>query len=163
MNYRLRELKYKIEFYFQKLFNKDHVANAEVWNLNFYLSKWILPRVHYLKKHSVSHPVDLDPQTWYYLLGEIEFACLFNSYEDWSETTKLEKRLIKELILEPYGDIREYLSGDFTWKDRDDGLCELDSSNVVADEEKKELYETMYERMVKGTKLIGEYYFNLWD
>lgn len=151
------------KFYTQKLFTRDHIAYVEVWGLEFYLATWLLPRIHHLKHHKVAYPVQLTPESWKYILGEIEFACVYNIYSDWAERTKLEKQLVKELILEPYGDVREYIFGDLNFVDRDDGMVEIKGDKLILDKGKKEIYYTLEERMRKGFKLIGEYYLNLWD
>jgi hypothetical protein len=141
--------KYNFQFYWEKVFNKDHVAYAEVWNLNNYLAAWILPRIHHLKKYKHVYPIDLTFDSWMYILGEIEFACVFMIYDAWDEKTKLERKLVKELILEPFGDVREYLE----WK----------GDKLKVDKQKKAVYHGLYKRMKKGFRLLGKHYLSLWD
>lgn len=161
-----RELKHHIKMTLQKVFRRDHYSDNEVWDLFFHNTRWLLPRVYQLKKYKQGFPVVFQSQEeWNYILGEIVFACVFSIYSDWDEKTTLEKKLVNELILEPFGDVREYLSGDFTWNDSENhpGYVELDSSGIKVDKEKEKINRDLEERMIKGFELYGKYYLSLWD
>lgn len=150
----------------QKIFRADHYSDNEVWDLFSHNTRWLLPRIYQLKKYKQGFPAFFKEQEeWNYILGEIIFACVFTIYNDWDEKSKLEKKLVKELILEPFGDVREFLSGDIKFKECKDNpeYVQLDSSDIKVDKEKERVNRDLEERAVKGFELLGKYYLNLWD
>jgi len=164
VRHQIKELKFHIKMVLQKIFRRDHTSDMEVWGLNSSLSRYLLPRLVRLRKRLVGYPVNLTKETWNYILGEMIFACTFFAYQDWAEETELEKKLIKELIIDEYGDVREYLSGGFEWTGSDkDGYVAIYYSGVKVNQERKKVYDELYIRTIKGFCLLGEYAMNLWD
>lgn len=162
---KLKDICFELRMILQKIFRKDHYSDNEVWDLFSHNTRWLLPRIYQLKKHHMGYPAfSMGEDGWNYILGEIIFACVFTIYNDWDEKTTLEKKLVEELILEPFGDVREYLSGDFKWIKCDNPeYVQLDSCGIKVDKEKERINKVLEERAVKGFELLGKYYLNLWD
>lgn len=161
------EIPYRIRMTLQKIFREDHYSDNEAWDFFSHNTKWALPKLVALKDNKQGYPADLTEESWRYVLNEIIFAFMFQTYDDYEEKTKLEKRLVKELIIEPFGDVREYISGDLHFEDCTDkdkeGYVEVKFDKMKVDEEKRETFMELYKRMQKGFELYGKYYLNLWD
>jgi hypothetical protein len=161
MHYKYHDVKLWFKSQYQIL-TKGY-ADKETWNLFYYTSKWILPRLQYLK--DTTHGVP------------------FNREKDFPEDTKMDDRTLTEdewderldkmifafhyvINEDKYSDLCYPPNYKFGFKTDDKGQFIRDENGIkMADERSPDFsilepYEKRYE---EGMKLFALYFRDLWD
>ena len=139
------------------------IKYKNVCNLGYDIIKKYLPYICKYKELHRGYPGDLTEEQWILILDKIIFAFVFQIYSDRNERTKLEKKLIKELILDKYGDVREFLleSPDPLFIPEGDYFV-LNNYGWKQDEEKYFYYLEFHKQSQEGLELFGKYLLSLW-
>lgn len=74
------KLSRKIKFFFQR--NVRGFDDTEVWNLDWYISSYTLPRLKRLKEMTQSHPVNLEYEEWLAVLDELIWLHSSDRFEE---------------------------------------------------------------------------------
>ena len=138
MVYWIRDIPYKLRMFCQKLFRPNHIPDNEIWNLDCYLVKLILPRLQAFKKAKrVSYQVvnketydymlpneEMDKkeaEAWEDVLDRMIFAFEF-AYQEAFDNRKAKK--LRKKIKEKFGDWDGETENNkhyFLWKKNDNG------------------------------------------
>lgn len=85
-----REICMNIKWFFQKLFKG--YSDSELWNFDYTMAKWILPRLKRFKKDSISFPAELEtPDKWDEILDKMIWSFDYIVNQDKYEDEIMEK------------------------------------------------------------------------
>lgn len=170
--FKLKSIYYKIReivcFIYQKLFREDHTAQSETWDLGYDILKSTLPKLVRFKELTNGTPACLTKEQWTEILDKIIFSFVLEIYIDYNDTTKLEKKLCKELIIDKYGDVREYLLETpkvlLVPHPENSTHFMLNPEGWIEDKKLKETYDILIKSRsrLEGFELFGKYLLNLW-
>ena len=157
-----KEILYKIKYFCQKIFRKNHISDIEIWNCKEHLAKYILPRLKVLRSQdffyyppndvnsiSISRTVidknnDEDKKNlsiWLEMLDEMIYAFEYVLYGDTLDK-KGTKFYIKYFGRDPY----ETFNNDLN----------VDSINY-------EIVTQAHEKALKGFEYFGKYFIYLYN
>jgi len=85
MRYAIKSIFRSIRFFFQRMFRG--FDDSETWNLDYTISKMILPKLKRFKKVSITVPVGLTEDEWNDHLDKMIFAFERSSSKSRYETT----------------------------------------------------------------------------
>ncbi len=58
----------------KQLFQKEKIPDIEIWNLQYYIAKFTLPRLKILQYANAGSPARLTQEEWEKIMGKIIFA-----------------------------------------------------------------------------------------
>ena len=154
----MRDILYKIKFFFQKIFRKNHISDIENWNCYVYLAKEILPRLIAFRNQELhGYPGDINSISRARPVVDVEDEQDKKNLEDWLKTID---EMIFAFEYALYEDSLDKNSTKFYLKYFGEDPYKIINGKF---DNNYEIITKAHNRALKGFEYFGKYFLFLWD